>query len=218
MKHEDTAMILKRFSLALAVAALVILACSPTNSQSDFGHFHPKGKPPSEHTKAILEAAKAELPFSDRRDFEEYSKGFIAAPDSKLIMADAGHVAWDLERFNFLLEQEEFDSIHPSLIRQSLLNMNFGLYEVIEGIYQVRGFDLSNITFVRGDTGWIVFDPLISAETARAGKELLDEHLGVFPVVAVIYSHSHGDHWGGVRGNRGRSRCTGRKGTDHCAA
>ena len=113
-------MILKRFGIVIAVAALTTLACSPTNSQSDFGHFHPKGKAPSEHTKAILEAAKAELPFSDKRDFEEYAKGFIAAPDSKKIMADAGHVAWDLERFNFLLEQEEFDSIHPSLVRQSM--------------------------------------------------------------------------------------------------
>ena len=193
-------MMLKRFSLVLAVAALTTLACSPTNSQSEFGHFHEKGKPPSEHTKKILSEPRESLPFDDDRDFEEYSKGFIAAPDSKKIMADAGHIAWDLERFDFLLEHEEFDSIHPSLVRQSLLNMNFGLYEVIDGIYQVRGFDLSNITFVRGDTGWIVFDPLISAETARAAKELVDEHFGERPVVAVVYSHSHGDHWGGVRG------------------
>jgi alkyl sulfatase BDS1-like metallo-beta-lactamase superfamily hydrolase len=76
----------------------------------------------------------------------------------------------------------------------------FGLYEVIPGIYQVRGFDLSNITFVKGETGWIVFDPLISLETARAAKQLVDEHLGERAVVAVVYSHSHGDHWGGVRG------------------
>jgi len=115
-------------------------------------------------------------------------------------MADAGHVAWDMEKFDFVLEQDEFDSVHPSLLRQSKLNMNYGLYEVIPGIYQVRGFDLANITFIKGDTGWIVFDPLTASETARAAKELVDEHLGELPVVAVIYSHNHGDHWAGVRG------------------
>ncbi len=200
----------------MVIASLTMAACAPsekpapdeiagsadasTSAVIAEDHFHPKGKAPSEYTKRILREAREGLPFDDDRDFEEYSKGFIAAPDSKLIMADAGHVAWDLERFDFLMEQDEFDSIHPSLVRQSLLNMNFGLYEVIDGIYQVRGFDLSNITFVRGDTGWIVFDPLISSETARAAKELIDEHLGERPVVAVVYSHSHGDHWGGVRG------------------
>ncbi len=193
-------MMLKRFSLVMAVAALTTLACSPTNSQSDFGHFHEKGKPPSEHTKKILRDARAGLPFADRRDFDEQSKGFIAAPDSKQIMADAGNVAWDLERFDFVLESDEFDSIHPSLVRQSQLNMNFGLYEVIPGVYQVRGFDLSNITFIRGETGWIVFDPMTAAETARAALELLNEHVEELPVHAVIYSHNHADHWGGVRG------------------
>jgi len=117
------------------------------------------------------------------------------------IMADAGHVAWDMERFQFLNEQEDFDSIHPSLVRQSVLNNNYGLYEVIPGIYQVRGFDLSDISFVRGRTGWIVIDPLVSAEVVRAAWDLFQEHVGEgLPVSAVIYSHSHGDHWGGVRG------------------
>ncbi len=193
-------MMLKRFSLVLAVAALTTLACSPTNSQSEFGHFHEKGKPPSEHTKKILRDARAGLPFADRRDFDEQSKGFIAAPDSMQIMADAGNVAWDLERFDFVLESDEFDSIHPSLVRQSQLNMNFGLYEVIPGVYQVRGFDLSNITFIRGETGWIVFDPMTAAETARAALDLLNEHVEELPIHAVIYSHNHADHWGGVRG------------------
>ena len=164
------------------------------------GHYHPKGKAPSSHTKAVLDEARRTLPFSDQRDFEEQTKGFIASPDSKKIMADAGNVAWDMERYAWLLEGENFESVHPSLERQSKLNMNYGLYEVIPGFYQVRGFDLANITFVQGKTGWIVFDPLTAAETARAAKELVDEHLGKRPVVAVVYSHSHGDHWGGVRG------------------
>lgn len=164
-------------------------------------HFHPKGKPPSRFTKEILAAAKNSLPLSDTRDIEEQKKGFIAPMKELKIQADAGHVAWDMERFRFLEEDRNFDSIHPSLLRQSRLNNNYGLYKVTEGIYQVRGFDLSNITFVRGKTGWIVFDPLITAEPVRAAWKLFQEHVGKgFPVSAVIYSHTHGDHWGGVRG------------------
>ncbi len=93
-------------------------------------------------------------------------------------MADAGHVAWDMERFQFLDQEDEFDSIHPSLHRHRVLNNNYGLYEVIPGIYQVRGFDLSDITFVRGKTGWIVFDPLVSAEPVRARWKLFQDHVG----------------------------------------
>ena len=165
------------------------------------GHFHPQGKAPSKHTLEILKAARERLPFADTRDFEEFKKGLIAPMEELKIMADAGHVAWDMERFQFIDEQDDFDSIHPSLLRQSKLNNNYGLYEVIPGIYQVRGFDLSDITFIRGKTGWIVFDPLISAEPVRAAWNLFQKHVGQgLPVTAVIYSHTHGDHWGGVRG------------------
>ncbi len=165
------------------------------------GHFHPKGKAPSKFTLEVLQKAKHELPFADKRDFEEQKKGLIAPMKELKIKADAGHVAWDMERFQFLEKQQDFDSIHPSLLRQAVLNNNYGLYEVIPGIYQVRGFDLSNITFVRGKTGWIVFDPLVTAEPVRAAWKLLQEHIGEgLPVSAVIYSHTHGDHWGGVRG------------------
>ena len=164
------------------------------------GHFDPKGKAPSKSTIANWEDVKNKMPFKDKRDFEEQKKGFIAAPDYKEIMADAGHVAWSMGRYAFLLEGKDYQSIHPSLQRQAVLNMNYGLYEVIPGIYQVRGFDLANITFIKSKTGWIVFDPLTAAETARAALKLINEHLGERPVVAVVYSHSHGDHWGGVRG------------------
>jgi len=165
------------------------------------GHFHPKGKAPSKFTLDVLRRARDGLPFSDTRDLEEQKKGLIAPMPDLKIMADAGHAAWDMERFKFLDQKDEFDSIHPSLLRQSQLNNNYGLYEVIPGIYQVRGFDLSDITFIRGKTGWIVFDPLVSAEPVRAAWKLFQAHKGEgLPVSAIVYSHTHADHWGGVRG------------------
>lgn len=163
-------------------------------------HFDPKGNPPSSFTIEHWGELRNTLPFEDKTDFEEQSRGFIAEPDYREIMADAGHVAWSMGKYDFLLDGEEFQSIHPSLQRQAILNMNYGLYEVIPGIYQIRGFDLANISFIEGDTGWIVFDPLTSKETARAAFQFINEQLGERPVVAVVYSHSHADHFGGVRG------------------
>ena len=164
------------------------------------GHFHPQGKAPSEFTKEVLRKAKATLPFGDKRDFEEQQKGLIA-PMKDLKIIDDGAVVWDMEQFQFIDQQDEFDSIHPSMHRIARLNMNYGLYEVIPGIYQVRGFDLAQTTFVRGKTGWIVFDCLVTNEAMRAAWDLFQEHIGEgLPVTAVVYSHSHADHWGGVRG------------------
>ena len=190
---------------AFALAGHLVLSENPARAQSPLpplkGHFHPGGKAPSKFTIEVLRKARRDLPFADTRDLEEQQKGLIAPMKDLKIKADAGHTAWDMERFQFLDQREEFDSIHPSLLRQSRLNNNYGLYEVIPGIYQVRGFDLSDITFVRGKTGWIVFDPLVSAETVRAAWKLFQNHVGEgLPVSAVIYSHTHADHWGGVRG------------------
>ena len=186
--------------ILLKTALVTTCLLSFTSIASAQEHFHPKGKPPSEHTLAVRAQQAADLPFSDERDLEEQARGFIAAPSYMQIMADAGHVAWDMGKYQFLLESKDYESIHPSLLRQARLNMNYGLYQVVPRIYQVRGFDLANITFVEGETGWIVFDPLTAAETSRAALELINEHLGERPVVAVVYSHTHGDHWAGVRG------------------
>lgn len=164
-------------------------------------HFNPAGAGPSEHTRALQAALRDSLPFEDERDFEESRRGLIAEPASRRILGAAGNVVWDMNRYDFLLAGEEFDSIHPSLQRQALLNMNYGLYEVVpDFIYQVRGFDLANMTLIRGDTGWILFDVLLTAETAAAALALADETLGELPVRAVVYSHSHIDHFGGVLG------------------
>lgn len=186
----------------LIVAGLLFILLVPfaARAQEKGQHFDPKGKPPSKYTIEIQQKARATMPFADKQDFAEAKKGFIAAPSYRKIMQDKGGVSWDLDNWKFLLEGKDFDSVHPSLQRQAILNMEYGLYEVTPGIYQVRGFDLANISFVKGKTGWIVLDPLTVKETARAALEFVNEKLGKRPVVAVIFSHSHADHFGGVRG------------------
>jgi len=199
-------------SVSRIALATTILVCNCAYSAGGGGviadpgamqgkHFDVKGQQPSTFTIELQNGLRKTLPFDDKRDFEEAQKGFIAAPPYKQIMADAGNVAWDMGSYDFLLQGKDFDSVHPSLQRQAILNMAYGLYEVVPGkIYQVRGFDLANISFIKSDSGWIVFDPLTAKETARAALELVNEKLGKRPVVAVVYSHSHADHFGGVRG------------------
>lgn len=140
------------------------------------------------------------LPFDDTADFADADRGFIAALSPCVITAADGRVVWDNDAYAFLDGQAPA-SVHPSLWRQSSLAAKQGLYEVVSGIYQVRGFDLSNVTFVETDTGVIVIDPLVSTEVAAAALQLYREHRGGDrPVVAVIYTHSHVDHFGGVLG------------------
>ncbi len=201
-----------RVSIAAAVAAGCMvfagaaIAAGAGAVLSDPGamqgkHFHPKGKAPSSYTIELQNGLRASLPFEDKRDFDEAKRGFIAAPPYQQIMAEAGNVAWDMASYEFLLQGKDFDSVNPSLQRQAVLNMAYGLYEVVPGrIYQVRGYDLANISFIKGDTGWIVFDTLTAKETAAAALAFVNEKLGARPVVAVVYSHSHGDHFGGARG------------------
>jgi alkyl sulfatase BDS1-like metallo-beta-lactamase superfamily hydrolase len=136
--------------------------------------------------------------FADVQDFADADRGFIATLDPMLVKADDGRVVWDMA-WDFL-EEECPDTAHPSLWRQARLNARHGLYEVTDGIYQVRGFDMSNITLIEGDTGIIVIDPLISEEVAAAALDLYRQHRGDRPVTAVIYTHAHIDHFGGVLG------------------
>jgi alkyl sulfatase BDS1-like metallo-beta-lactamase superfamily hydrolase len=151
---------------------------------------------------AVIETAYRAhaLPFHDTADFENADRGFIAALSPCIIKAADGRVVWDNDAYSFL-EGTAPTSVHPSLWRQSTLAAKQGLYEVVPGVYQVRGFDISNITFVEGDTGVIVIDPLISTEVAAAALALYRTHRGGDRrVVAVIYTHSHADHFGGVLG------------------
>lgn len=140
------------------------------------------------------------LPFHDTRDFDDADRGFIAALSPCVIKAADGRVVWDNDSYSFLSGPAP-TSVHPSLWRQSTLAAKQGLYEVVPGIYQVRGLDLSNVTFVETDTGIIVIDPLVSTEVAAAALALYRSQRGDDrPVVAVIYTHSHVDHFGGVLG------------------
>ncbi|MFO1079972.1 MAG: alkyl sulfatase dimerization domain-containing protein [Reyranellaceae bacterium] len=159
-------------------------------------------KPATEATRAANRAVLDQLDFADREDFENAGRGLIARPDTLTIRDAQGRVVWDLESFKAFVgaDAPSPDTVNPSLWRNTQLNLHYGLFKVTDRIYQVRGYDLSNITFVQGDVGWIVFDPLISRETAKAALDLVTQHLGQRPVVAVIYSHSHVDHYGGVRG------------------
>ena len=139
------------------------------------------------------------LPFDDTQDFDDANRGFIAALSPGVVRNEAGDVIWDNDVYDFL-QGDCPPTANPSLWRQGRLASIQGLFEVTPGIYQVRGLDLSNMTLVEGDTGVIVIDPLISTETAAAALALYREHRGDRPVQAVIYTHSHVDHFGGVKG------------------
>jgi alkyl sulfatase BDS1-like metallo-beta-lactamase superfamily hydrolase len=148
------------------------------------------------HNRAVLDA----LPFADVQDFEDAGRGFLGSLPEVEIKNDQGRVVWSLRDYAFLAEASAPPTVNPSLWRQARLNMHHGLFRVTERVYQIRGFDISNMTLIEGDAGVIVIDPLISTEVARAGLELYAAHRGRRPVTAVIYTHSHTDHYGGVRG------------------
>ena len=136
----------------------------------------------------------------DPADFDRASRGLVATHPTGIIESPFGRV-WDLTRYEFIeRDSTNPDTVHPSLWRQAQLNAIHGLFEVAPGVWQARGYDISNVTFIAGDTGWIVIDPLTAEYTARACLQLANEHLGERPVVAVIYTHSHADHFGGVLG------------------
>ena len=149
-------------------------------------------------TATLNDAVATSLPLDDPRDAELATRGRIA-PLAGSVSGPDGQTVWDPGAGSFL-GQDCPPEVNPSLWRQARLNAEHGLFEVRDGVYQVRGADISNITFVAGETGWIVVDALTTAETARAALELVAEHLGRRPVSAVIYTHSHIDHFGGLRG------------------
>ena len=148
-----------------------------------------------------LEEVRQLVAADDRRDFEFAERGFIATRKDPVIPRDAGDgPAFDLTSYDYLEDDKTDETVNPSLRRQAKILTKHGLFKVMDGIYQVRGFCVSTVTFIDAGEGWIVVDPLTSVEAARAAYELVTEHLGEKPVISVIYSHSHADHYAGVGG------------------
>ncbi len=178
------------FALTLALLAPALLG----NAAPDMSP-----KPASSATLAAQRGVQATLPADDGQDAEFAARGFIATKADPVIKDSAGKPVWDLAAYDFVSGPAPA-TVNPSLWRHDAVLRRHGLFRVAEGVWQVRGFDISNMTVIRGASGWILIDPLTARETAAAALELVNQTLGVRPVSAVIYSHSHVDHFGGVRG------------------
>ena len=171
---------------------MVIISSLPALAES---------KPATEFTAEANRRWYDLLDFSDESEKENALRGLIEAPESVIIYDEAGNVVWNVDDYDFLNEDEPIpDTINPSLFRNTLYNSYAGLFEVCEGIYQVRGYDMANATFIRTDNGWIVFDVLMCQEDMAAAKALMEKHFGPLDIKAVLYSHSHVDHYGGIFG------------------
>jgi alkyl sulfatase BDS1-like metallo-beta-lactamase superfamily hydrolase len=173
-------------------------APSPVTPADSLGP--PGAKPATDITRACNHAVRRWLPMTDDRSFDDARRGFIADIPALAIKRASGGPVWNLAAYGFLADEQAPDSVHPGLWRHARVNMITGLFKVTGRVYQVRGMDISNMTLIEGDSGLIIIDPLISTEVAHAALELYFAHRPRVPVRAVIYSHSHSDHFGGVRG------------------
>lgn len=186
-----------------ATFIFALAACSGQNAGGEAEGLAETPLPPpgtaSEATARANAEFGARLPLDDQQDFDDARRGFLAAIDGGIIRDEEGETVWDQARFGFL-DGPAPATVNPSLWRQAQLNAIHGLFEVTNGVYQLRGYDLAVMTLIRGDSGWIVVDPLLSRETAGAALDLAQRTLGARPVTAILFTHSHGDHFGGVRG------------------
>jgi len=157
-------------------------------------------KQASLHTRRLNEAVGAALALDDAGDWDRATRGLIAQHPTGVFEGPFGS-AWDISEYDFLRGDDPAPpSVNPSLWRHGRLNAIHGLFEVADGVWQCRGYDISNITFIAGDVGWLVIDPLTTSASAAACLELANNQLGTRPVTAVIYTHSHADHYGGILG------------------
>ena len=184
---------MKKLNVAL-MAALITLAAGFSQTSGIGGEA---GDAAPETLKANAQVAQ-ELKLDDPQDFEDAKRGFMAKPTGKIVQAD-GTVLKDFEAYHFL-DGKAPDTVNPSLWRHAQLNANIGLFKVTDGVYQLRGFDIANMTLIEGKTGWIVVDPLTARETSSAALAFARQHLGNKPVSAVVLTHAHADHFGGVLG------------------
>ncbi len=181
-----------RIAVSLATASLgIMFIASSSFAQS---------KDAESASRAVNDTFLKTLPFNDRADFDDAKRGFIATLPDGMVSGEGGKQVWDSKQYDFLKNDSVPATVNPSLWRQSQLNAVNGLFKVTDRVYQVRGIDLSNLTIIEGNTGLILIDPLLSNETAKAALDLYLKNVASKPVVAVIYSHSHADHFGGAKG------------------
>jgi alkyl sulfatase BDS1-like metallo-beta-lactamase superfamily hydrolase len=176
---------------ALAATFIALVLQSPAIAQT-------KDAEPA--SRAVNGSFLQALPFNDRADFDDANRGFIATVPDGTIPGPGGKPAWDNNQYDFLKNEQALPTVNPSLWRQARLNAINGLFKVTDRVYQVRGLDISNMTIIEGDTGLILIDPVLTNETAKAALELYLKNRPAKPVVAVIYTHSHADHFGGGKG------------------
>ena len=201
-------MAMKRIA-AMLLTSVLLLSCvgcaqdgrkEPGAEKADLG-LTAEVKPATDFTAKANAAVYDELDFDDKQEYEFATRGLIDAPETLELKDEDGTILWSQEAYAFLDDYEKApDSVNPSLWENTKNNHAYGLFEVTDGIYQVRGYDMANLTVVKGNTGWIVFDTLMSVECSQAAMQLIEKNLGKFPVKAVIISHSHADHFGGIAG------------------
>ena len=196
--------LISAFISILAITQLS--ACSDNNTDHSLNqdtdkHGH---SAPTLATTKINQAVIDQLPLSNQQDFKDAQRGLIASLDSLVTTNIQGETVWDMDAYKFMqftgLSGGSPASINPSLWRQANLNNIHGLFKVSEGIYQLRGFDLANMTLIEGNSGWIVVDPLTAKETAKQAFDFAQKHLGKKPISAILFTHSHLDHFGGALG------------------
>ena len=191
----------KLFSLLLVLSLLGTPATLAAEDITEELNLTADVKNATEYTVEINSAVYDLLDFEDTAEYENATRGLIDAPESLEILDEDGNVIWSQAAYSFLEDYEKApDTVNPSLWENTRNNHAYGLFEVTEGIYQVRGYDMANLTVIKGETGWIVFDPLMSVECTQAAMELIEKNLGQRPIKAVIISHCHVDHFGGIEG------------------
>ena len=189
--------------LATLLTSLLVFSCAYAveNGLSDELGLTTDAKPASGYTVEVNSSVYSLLDFEDTSEYDNAVRGLIDAPEVLDLKDADGKVVWSQAAYSFLNDYEKApDTVNPSLWENTRNNHAYGLFEVCEGIYQVRGYDMSNLTVVKGDTGWILFDPLMSIECSQAAIQLIEKNLGSYPVKAVIISHPHADHFGGILG------------------
>ena len=195
---------MRKYIILMLVTALVTVLLTGCDQKTDMVlelGLTTESKDATESTIQVNSAIYDILDFEDDAEYQNAVKGLIDAPEELEIKDADGNVIWSQKAYAFLDNYEDApDTVNPSLWENTINNHAYGLFEVVDGIYQVRGYDMANLTLIKGDTGWIVFDPLMSVECTQAAMELVKKNLGDYPVKAIVISHSHVDHFGGIKG------------------